>query len=99
MRTGHKRILKLGLVLLLFCLCTPALDYLFFLQLTRVPTGAMANTILPGDGLVVKKRAFGDIKRGDIIVFRYPKDTSVKYIFRVIGLPGETIEGAEPWST
>jgi signal peptidase I len=52
----------------------------------------MANTVLPGDCLVIKKRAFGEINRGDIIVFSYPKDTSVKYIFRVIGLPGETIE-------
>jgi len=52
----------------------------------------MANTIIPGDHLVVKKRAFGEINRGDIIVFRYPKDTSVKYVFRVVGLPRETIE-------
>lgn len=52
----------------------------------------MANTILPGDCLVIKKRAFGEINRGDIIVFSYPKDTSVKYIFRVVGLPRETIE-------
>jgi len=52
----------------------------------------MANTIIPGDHLVVKKRAFGEINRGDIIVFKYPKDTSVKYVFRVVGLPRETIE-------
>jgi signal peptidase I len=52
----------------------------------------MANTVLPGDHLVVKKRAFGEINRGDVIVFRYPKDTSVRYLQRVIGLPGETIE-------
>ena len=52
----------------------------------------MANTIVPGDHLVVKKRAFGEISRGDLIVFRYPKDTSVFYLFRVIGLPRETIE-------
>src|SRR5690606_14444599 len=31
-------------------------------------------------------------ERGDIIVFKYPKDTSVNYIKRVIGLPGDTIE-------
>ena len=57
-----------------------------------MPTGSMANTIIPGDHLVVKKRAFGEISRGDLIVFRYPKDTSVFYLFRVIGLPRETIE-------
>ncbi len=34
----------------------------------------------------------GEIKRGDIIVFKYPKDTSKLYLKRVVGLPGETIE-------
>ncbi len=31
-------------------------------------------------------------KRGDVIVFKYPKDLSVNYIKRVVGLPGDTIE-------
>lgn len=62
-----------------------------FFQLVRVPTGAMANTIVPGDHLIVKKRAFGEIKRGDIVVISYPDDPE-RYIKRVIGLPGETIE-------
>lgn len=52
----------------------------------------MANTVIPGDHLMVKKRAFGKISRGDIIVFRYPSDNATSYIARVIGLPGETIE-------
>jgi signal peptidase I len=33
-----------------------------------------------------------EVKRGDIIVFKYPKDPSINYIKRVVGLPGETIE-------
>ncbi len=51
----------------------------------------MANTIVPGDHLVVKKRSFGEIKRGDIVVFRYDED-STYYIARIIGLPGEKIQ-------
>ena len=31
-------------------------------------------------------------KRGDVVVFKYPKDLSVNYIKRVVGLPGDTIE-------
>jgi signal peptidase I len=92
LKIARKRILKLGLVLVLLGVCFPVFYYFFFVSLTRVPTGAMANTIIPGDHLVVKKRAFGEIKRGDIVVFKYPKDTSVKYVFRVVGLPQETIE-------
>lgn len=84
--------LKLGLVLVLLGVGVPAFYYFFFLHLIRVPTGAMANTIIPGDHIVVKKRAFGEISRGDLIVFRYPKDTSVNYLSRVVGLPRETIE-------
>jgi signal peptidase I len=52
----------------------------------------MANTIIPGDHLVVRKRAFGKIDRGDIIVFSQPQNTSVRFVSRVIGLPQETIE-------
>jgi len=92
LKIARKRILKLGLALVVVGACFPVFYYFFFLSLTRVPTGAMANTIVPGDHLVVKKRAFGEINRGDVIVFRYPKDTSIKYLFRVVGLPRESIE-------
>jgi signal peptidase I len=62
-----------------------------FLELVRVPTGSMANTIIPGDHLVVKKRGFGEIKRGDIVVFSYDGDPT-RYVCRVVGLPGENIQ-------
>jgi signal peptidase I len=92
LKTTRKRILKLGLVIVLLGAGGAVFYYVFFLHLVRVPTGAMSNTIIPGDHLVVKKRAFGEINRGDLILFKYPKDTSVTYLFRVIGLPRETIE-------
>lgn len=65
--------------------------YFFFLHLIRVPTGSMANTIIPGDPLVIKKRAFGEINTGDLLVFKYPGDLSVNYLARVVALPFETI--------
>ena len=50
----------------------------------------MANTIIPGDRVVMNK-LFGEIDRGQLVVFQYPDD-STYYICRVIGLPGETIQ-------
>lgn len=62
----------------------------FFVRLIRVPTGSMMNTIIPGDHLVVS-RIVGEVKRGDIVIFRYP-DAPEFFVARVIGLPGETIQ-------
>lgn len=84
--------MKLVWILLLLAGVLTYAYYHFFLHLVRVPTGAMANTIIPGDRLVVKKRAFGEITRGNVIIFNYPADSATKYIGRVIGLPNETIE-------
>jgi signal peptidase I len=92
LKITRQRILKLGLVLVVVGVCFPVFYYIFFLHLIRVPTGSMANTIIPGDHLVAKKRAFGEVNRGDLIFFKYPKDTSVAYLSRVVGLPRETIE-------
>lgn len=77
----------------------------FVIQAVKVPTGSMLNTILIGDHLLVNKFIFGldglglssilpqrPIRRGDIIVFKYPNDPATNYVKRVIGLPGETIE-------
>ena len=90
----------------------------FIVQAVKVPTGSMQNTILIGDHLLVNKFIFGaggaslpflpqrNIKRGDIIVFKYPGNPFDKgrdrdadnipfktnYVKRVIGMPGETVE-------
>ena len=47
-----------------------------------------------GDYLIVDEISyrFTNPERGDVIVFRYPRDTSQRFIKRVIGLPGETVE-------
>jgi signal peptidase I len=66
----------------------------------------MENNLLIGDHLLVNKFVFGpepnaleravlpvrDIRRGDIVVFKYPDEPTRDFIKRVIGLPGETIE-------
>ena len=57
----------------------------------RVPTGAMMNTIVPGD-YVLATKVRGDLRRGQIVTFRYPDDERTYFVARIIGLPNETID-------
>src|SRR6266498_2335707 len=92
----------------------------FIVQAVKVPTGSMQNTITIGDHLLVNKFIFApgqslfflpqrEIRRGDIIVFKYPgnrydprsdyerpdnKPITTNYVKRVIGLPGDVISMA-----
>ena len=69
-----------------------------------IPTGSMEDTLLIGDHLLVDKLAYAPpgpisrsilpysaVKRGDIIVFRYPIDINQTFVKRVIGVPGDRI--------
>lgn len=78
----------------------------FVVQAFKIPTGSMEQNLLIGDHLLVNKFVLGpslssveravlpmkDIRRGDVIVFKYPEDPERDFIKRVIGLPGETVE-------
>jgi signal peptidase I len=70
-----------------------------------IPTGSMEDTLLIGDHLLVDKLAYApggaissrllpyhDVKRGDIIVFRYPVDIRQTFVKRAIGIPGDRIK-------
>ena len=77
----------------------------FLVEPFRIPSGSMMPTLLVGDFILVNKFSYGvrlpvlnskivevgEPKRGDIVVFRFPKQPSVDYIKRVIGLPGDRI--------
>jgi signal peptidase I len=69
-----------------------------------IPTGSMEDTLLIGDHLLVDKLAYAppgpiskyilpyeDVKRGDIIVFRYPVDIRQTFVKRCMGVPGDHI--------
>lgn len=89
----------------------------FFIQAFKIPSASMHNTLLEGDNLFVNKITYGirlpfsdkrffkfnDIKRGDVIVFRFPADSKQQincgesqygrdFVKRVIGMPGDTVE-------
>ncbi|SMG15104.1 signal peptidase I [Paraburkholderia susongensis] len=77
----------------------------FVVEPFKIPSGSMVPTLLVGDFILVNKFEYGlrmpitntkltqgsPVQRGDVVVFRYPKDESVDYIKRVIGLPGDVI--------
>jgi signal peptidase I len=64
-----------------------------FVQAFRISSGAMLPTLLQGDMVLVDKRiSTRDLQRGDIIVFKLPKDTSKTYLKRIVALPGDLVE-------
>jgi signal peptidase I len=75
-------------------------------QAFKIPTGSMEPNLLIGDHLIVNKMIFApsatglerlvvpgrEIRRGDIVVFKYPEEPERDFIKRVIGLPGDRLE-------
>ncbi len=77
----------------------------FVFMQSKIPTESMLDTLLVGDYILVNRLAYGapgdmqipllgqrEIRRHDVIVFRYPEDPDVDFVKRVVGLPGERVE-------
>ncbi len=78
----------------------------FVVEPFRIPSESMLPTLLNGDFILVNKFSYGlrlpvlntklignsQPARGDVVVFRYPREPAVAYIKRVIGLPGDRLE-------
>lgn len=77
----------------------------FIVEPFRIPSGSMLPSLYIGDFILVNKFAYGiklpiidesivkfsQPERGDVVVFRYPRDKSLDYIKRIIGLPGDHV--------
>lgn len=78
----------------------------FLYEPFKIPSSSMVPTLQIGDLILVNKFVYGirlpvinkkivevdSPERGDVMVFKYPKDTSLDYIKRVVGLPGDTVQ-------
>ena len=60
----------------------------------QIPSESMVPNLLIGDRLVADGWAYQnkEPQRGDVIVFKYPRDESIVYVKRLVGLPGDTVE-------
>lgn len=77
----------------------------FLFEPFKIPSGSMVPTLMVGDLILVNKYHYGvrlpvvnkkivsnnDPARGDVVVFRYPVDTRLDYIKRVVGVPGDEV--------
>ncbi len=77
----------------------------FLFEPFKIPSGSMIPTLLVGDLILVNKFTYGvrlpvinkkitqgtPVKRGDVMVFRYPPQPSMDYIKRVVGVPGDEV--------
>jgi signal peptidase I len=81
----------------------------YLVQAFKIPSGSMEDTLAIGDHLLVNKFIYGtkipftkatvikirDPRQGDVIVFEYPEDASKDFIKRVVGIPGDVVEGKD----
>jgi len=77
----------------------------FVVEMFKIPTPSMQSTLMVGDFLVVDKMTYGPVipftpwrlpplrtpKDGDVIVFKWPSDTTINFVKRVVGAPGDTL--------
>jgi len=105
-RMGKKKFIKEYLEPIVIAILIALFIRTFIIQAFKIPSSSMEPTLLVGDHLLVNKFIYGievpftdaklfqwkSPKRGDIIVFIYPKDRSKDFIKRVIGTGGEKVE-------
>jgi signal peptidase I len=78
---------------LLISIIASAIIITWFYQPVRVEGTSMLPNLEDQDRLFINKMAFrvGEIHRGDVVVFKYPKDEEESFIKRIIGLPGDRV--------
>lgn len=78
---------------IVFALAIFVVVYLFLFQPNQVKGSSMYPTFKDGEYILTDKISYrlGLPKRGDVVVFKSPKNSDVDFIKRIVGLPGETV--------
>ncbi|MFC2173477.1 signal peptidase I [Acidobacteriota bacterium] len=97
LKASNKWYIYLLIGLLFSAFVSPAVAIVkraFFYQTYKIPTGSMHPTLMVGDYVAVSKVHYRlhPVQRGEIVVYRYPKDPSREFTHRMIGLPGDVLE-------
>ena len=91
---------------ILVCVIFVIFSRAFVFQQSKIPSGSMLDTLLIGDYIMVNRFVYAPtsfdwekhllpirpVRRGDVVVFKYPRAPEIDYIKRIVGLPGDTVE-------
>lgn len=104
-KTKTRGPLRENLEIVIWALILALIIRTFFFQAFKIPSGSMEPTLLVGDQIMVNKLAYGlrmpltnrvliptgSPRRGDVVVFIFPRDTRKDFVKRVVGLGGDTV--------
>ena len=103
---AEKSLLREYLEALLIAVIFATFARTWIVQAFKIPSGSMEKNLLIGDHILVNKFIYGPtllpieekllplrkVRRGDVVVFKYPEDPTRDFIKRCMGLPGETLK-------
>jgi signal peptidase I len=103
---SEKSIFREYLEALLIAILFATFARTYVVQAFKIPSGSMEKNLLIGDHILVNKFIYGPavspleekllpirkVRRGDVVVFKYPEDPSRDFIKRCMGLPGDTMK-------
>jgi signal peptidase I len=106
---SEKSIFREYLEALLIAILFATFARTYVVQAFKIPSGSMEKNLLIGDHILVNKFIYGptatgierallpvrDVRRGDIVVFKWPVDPTRDFIKRCMGLPGDTLRSVD----
>jgi signal peptidase I len=95
MQTRRQRIARVVIVTGVSVAAALLIGVLVCLRLFVIPSAAMANTLVPGDHVLVERVGIllgRPLYRGEIVVYEYPLDRNENYVKRIVGVPGDRLQ-------